>query len=536
MFLKRVAVLILAGLVMTASLAACDEEETSGKDDSENVGAEADDEEKEGKEEKEEKEEKDLLDEESIDNDPVGAAAASVSEIIGNAFDSEKIAGSKLLSSDKVHMTLNVESYDLTFDMESWSDIKNGKAAASIDIPHLTDLNAYIKNDEIVFESDKILGGKAYGTKLNGIDKRIKTAEIWETLGTSYEDVLSESGEENAEIIEKILEYFGNFEGFNEKYAEKILDFEKDFVNDVMDVLNKADHSVKSETVELSDGEVNALVLTYNVDSKLVGDFADVVVAGIEDYYDLIYGDLIDLASEYYDDPNMMEYIPEYVEDEFESAIEDLSFDFYINKKTGELVKIEANIEFPYSEPASIVVDLGKNPSESKEYNVKITVEDTDEWIEIVYTRENEADSFYRTAELIYHTDDDYEVIGGIDFSCENDDGTYTVALSVESEGYDIFEAELYLDASGEYDLTLYQYGMQITNVAGEYKYTGDSFMLSIDEIGGSDDVMIKFALDTEDCPELPKYIELLDMDAEQFLELQTAIMSFSSVLSDSGI
>ena len=49
MFLKRVAVLILAGLVMTASLAACDEEETSGKDDSENVGAEADDEEKEGK-------------------------------------------------------------------------------------------------------------------------------------------------------------------------------------------------------------------------------------------------------------------------------------------------------------------------------------------------------------------------------------------------------------------------------------------------------------------------------------------------------
>ncbi len=416
-----------------------------------------------------------------VEKDP----AAQVAQSMENTFDSTikespaAVVGT-FLDKGKIH--IRIEGDDNV--AEGWADLASTpKFAFSIDADD-GDLKGWINTDEIVFESEEFFDGEAYGIKLKNFEDNYNDSEL------SDMDVMEGFDDDIGDEAMALISNFGK------EYKTLKKEFE-DAKKATYAAFKEGDFEVTTEKIDVNDGEVNAIVLEYEITPEII---EGVLEAGIDAFSELtIFETLdIDLDKELPD----TDYIMEEVEYFFDNlGADSIPVTIAINKKTGDFiyacVELELEVEGE-SETVSFEIDLGKEPAKSEEWVFTFKEGDSEE--EFVLTKIFEKNN----------------VEIAITEKASGDQPEFTpIKLTIEDGEFEIvreYKDWIWDDDYEDYEIEI----VEETVAEGTCSYSAKKLELGF-EIDGEDYTIL---IDTDGVPGAPGFNNLLKMDEDELEDL----------------
>ena len=359
------------------------------------------------------------------------------------------------------------------------------------------DLELYANASDIILKSDDIFGGEAYGLHVTNLKEDLKNAKLWEFAGITYDEFIAHM--EN-EIGFDFLAWIGNLGG----YLANAATLEAEYTERFIGILDGAERSVKFETVDVADGEINALVLDYVITADLLKDLANA-------YIDM-FGEMpipespeVDFVGTYREGFDMMI-------ESFEESVDDMRIIATVNTATGKISKIAFAFDVE-DEEGKIELDLGKIASESTKY---------------VLTAYGGSES-----------------VGTIEYIKEDTEDKLVHRIVMNSEGEKLVEGVFTYDrATGAFDFAMD--GMKIfggsavfsdDSVSGTVEIGGELFdfnTTSTDtsytfEVGCYGETILAFVWEIASLPEFPEYLNIFEMDKEDFEAMAEAVYEFNT-------
>lgn len=346
--------------------------------------------------------------------------------------------------------------------------------------------------DDLVLKAPAILGEQAYGVKLSTLkDDLNKSPLILDGLGyASADEFFEEIEDEMGMNINDIIAYF-----------EKMSDPAKseDFLNKIASEMEKAFDGVDAKLTE--EKETNKITLTFT--EKNLKAFMNAYVDLIGEYY----SDIFEMAGQDFDS----------IMDDMEESLEDMEevsapVDFFLDKKTGELLSIEFDREEKddtYSDKASLEISFEKD--------------------KIVYTAKN-----------VTSDEDNASSSNDSTLTFTKVNKGFTVSLLTKGEYKDLEDSEydydyenlvdfsFLRDKNGEFTLNITANGEEMATVKGTLKYDDKSFEFAVDSIeAGGEDLDVKFSLSVKlggKVEKAPAYKNIITMSEGDWTELTEAI------------
>ncbi len=362
------------------------------------------------------------------------------------------------------------------------------------------DASIYFNAKELAVLIPMLLGDEAYGIDLENLAKDLEESEIWELLGVSYDEFMAQTDME----LDQIMDVLGN-----------AMDTLATLENALEDCLKLVEVTSEEKKVTIEGKEVDAIVVTYHFTSEDVMEMCFIMIDWAEKAIDSIMSELSKIMDEdeLGDIQGSLDWDTDEIKSDIEDAFEtvDLKFDadVNINKESGYLMSIEADLSGEVDgEKGKVYADLmlGVDPTESKEYTLEIGGVGADGenvgGIRLVMGREKDGNV-------------DVTTLTGTVFEGDDEDEVFTGSLEYDTKSHDY---ELKVKAGGVQ-------GDQVV-ITGQFEVTGDSVELSIESIdvaGESMDLDVSILIESisaSELPEMPKYHNILTMSADELMEL----------------
>ncbi|MBE6571985.1 MAG: hypothetical protein E7656_07045 [Ruminococcaceae bacterium] len=419
-----------------------------------------------------------------VEENPGLEVSESVAETFTKTIDATPIAVvNKVSDSGNVHMSISAKESGQKVNVDFWvSTGKSINAAARIDAMGING-TAYLNENALVLECDKILGNKAYGIGFKNLADKLEDSVLPELMGIAADELLGEAGD--------AIEMIENFGDYVKESAEYLAESENDLYEIISD---EGNYTAKEEKFSVSDGEVMAVVLDYEIIPELVSTVAKEYLEIMLDSpavtnYLSTFGAYGELGANMFTSGMLDEYLDETIDqieydvyDAFEEmGVDEIPLTIVINKATGAFVYAELE----NNEGEKITIDLGVNPEKSDKWI--LSIEDDGEEFEVVLTKK---------------------------FAKNN------VEIALEADGDELFAIEikggkLTIEADGEEVLT------------GDCKYSKNSFELTIEEVGGEPmQPSMTIAVDTKAAPKAPGYKDILTMSMQEFEKLGQTVQT----------
>ena len=346
------------------------------------------------------------------------------------------------------------------------------------------DAAIYLDKTDLVVALPGLVDG-AYGVNLKTLAKDLENSELLAMLGIDIDDLKNELGiamDEMAELMEQMDSYTDGMEEALES------------------ALSNIDKTVVEGTATVDDQEVDAIIVTYSLDTEGLLNMIEELGAGVADY-------LEKLSSTMGEDMEVGDISGELdaMMGELESTLADADLNaelvVNINAETGYIMTVEGEFKGTVEGEnggVTLDIDFGVNAAESDKYTLNIgTISDDEEMdvLQIILNRD------ITDAEVNYE-------------------------LSLKAAGVEVGSAALNYDKkSGAYELSLEADGAQFS-ANGIYKLTAKSLELSVDSInvdGDKTDINVKILLEqisANRIPKTPNYKNILKLSQEEFVKL----------------
>lgn len=410
-----------------------------------------------------------------VDKNPAEEVENAVSTSIKEVIDKDSPAAivNSALKSDKAHLKVTADGVDI----EYWLDSGAPGFVAKINIDE-NDAALYFNDSGVAVESKAFLGDTSYGIGFKKIGKNLENSEIWSLADVDYEEIYEEYGDEIDAAVE-LLENLGKIIKDDNKSME-------DAKKEAYKIFADAEHETTSDTFELHDGEVDAVVLEYELESDTIKDFFDIIIDGIEDTR------MMSLIDDITGNVNLGGYKSacDMIAETFNGA----ELTIALNKKNGQFVYAEFYVK---DSDFRAIADLGKDPANSEDYIFSMETGGTK--TEIIYSRSDDDDSFERALTL---KEDDSE-ISSIYFELSKEDGAFVIRVNSED--------------------------VEMGQIIGTMKYTDKSVDIVIDELLGEKSDITISADTTEGLPKVPKYTDILTMSEDELEELADIVKDIES-------
>lgn len=358
------------------------------------------------------------------------------------------------------------------------------------------DAELYFNEEDLVLAMPGVVDG-AYGIHFDSLATDLEQSAIWGLMGVDYETAMAELGvalEEITSVMDTVDPTMNDLEGALE------------------DALANVDKTVTEGTANVDGEDVDAIIVTYSMDSAAMQEMVEVMI----DWYAGYMDDMANSFAGFVEvDMDMDELTAEL--DAAKNSVEDF---FVENELKAELV-VNINAETGYIMTAEgefsgvvdgdeggvyLSVDLGKDASKSDEYSIELISrgDDGEAGISLVLERETNG------------TETVYEL---------------TMSASDDSEMMELMTATLTYDsASYEYEISLASDGEEFA-INGICKLTANEFELSLDSAtsyGETVDIGLVLkveAISASQIPQMPaSYINLLTMSENDWMDLITEL------------
>ena len=426
---------------------------------------------------------------EIVEQNPGLQVSEAATKTFEKTLDTTPVAVfNKVSDSGNVHLSISAAQGGQKIAMEFFASMgKSGfNAAAKIDAMGIKG-TAYINEKALVVECDKILGNKAYGIGFKDLSEKLEDSILPDLMGIAADELLGEAGG----VIEAI-ENFGDYVKDSAKYLAET-------ENDIYEIISdEGNYTTKEERFSVSDGEVMAVVLDYEITPELICEVLEEYLSVMLDNpavseYLSTFGSYGEMGAFMFDSGMLDDYMDEYFDEAIEQMQDDV-YDFFedndidsfpitivLNKATGAFIYAE----FENVDGEKAFVDLGVNPEKS------------DAWIFGI-----EADG------------EDHEIVLNKKFSGNNAD------ISFEIDGDEMFAIEIKkgritVEANGDVILS------------GSCKFSKNSFELTVEELNGEKtQPAVTIALDTKAAPKAPGYKDILSMSMKDIEKLGQTVQN----------
>lgn len=342
------------------------------------------------------------------------------------------------------------------------------------------DAELYINENDLVVALPGILDG-AYGVSFDTLLKDLENSALWELMGTDYESIVGELESSMGDVTELMDQLQPLLEGMGET---------------IDSVLKCVNSSVAEGTATVNGKEVKATIITYSFGNEELGEMVDVLF----DYVDELTSTLASMGGEIGDVAGELDAAREEAKAVLEEAEIDFKLVTNINTATGYVMTVDGDLKIVYEgEEAAVNLDanFGEDATKSEQYTIDLTA-----------TAEGE------TVELMSVVLD--RIV----------DGSVTdYDLSVSSEGYEVFTANLEYDSeTSAYCLTVMD--GDVLTVDGTYKFTDEYFEFSIGSVkmdGNTEKLDVKIvieAISASEMPKAPSYTNVLTMSQKDWEKL----------------
>ena len=245
------------------------------------------------------------------------------------------------------------------------------------------DLNLYSNGSELAVKSERLFDNEVYGVKLDSFKADLQTSDILEVAGMSYDEYMSEHGDE----IDKVLNLSKPVDLSKEEEELKVLS------SVLVKALNSVNVVVEENNVDFDGKKVKSIDVTYTLSKEKM----DMIVEAIQKWSDSCKTGAFKLLSSvldsYFVNMNMQDKSST-------DAVNDYKISFSINpkKKTIMRASLESFHSLNSAAKESYVLILGENPVKSDEWNALHTVKTEARFqkTELVYHRVNTKDVFKR--------------------------------------------------------------------------------------------------------------------------------------------
>jgi hypothetical protein len=353
------------------------------------------------------------------------------------------------------------------------------------------DAELYLDKEDLVVALPGVVEG-AYGVRFDTLGADLKDSAIWDMMGVDYDEIMSGMDvafDELASMLDAIDPTMGDLEGALEE------------------ALSNVNKTVTEGTVTIDGEDVDAVIVTYSLDSKDMQEMIEIMLDWFVDYYEDQMGSLADMVGEdigLEDITQEIEGMQGMIDAFFEEADLKAELVVNINSETGYIMTAVGEFSGVVDGEEGGVylnIDLGKDASKSDEYTMDLTMRG-----------EEEEDNVGLSLVLERETDGT-ETIYDLTFSASEGDVTedvFSVSLSYDSASY-----EYEISAEGAFAIN------------GICKLTDDVFEISLDSISTNGEeqeigVVVKVeAVSASKIPNMPKsYTNLLKMSEEEMMEL----------------
>lgn len=384
-------------------------------------------------------------------------------------------------------ITIEVEDQ---FENVLYLDLKNSYIADFLSFETYDgeqELSVFLKDTALALAYPAILGDDAYGVDFDTLETDLKNSDIWDAMGVSYEEVVSDPGMDVGDMtntLVDVLDSLGKLEDVMEEAAKDI----------------KVDATKGKATI---DGEeVEATVITVHMTSNDVKKILIAYVDWAEGYLDRVDEDMgetdVDL------DSALDDYRTE-IEESFSEVDLTLDATVYIDPTTEYMMSCTAELAGTMNgSEGSATMDLvlGKDPATSKKYTFDMTVtseEDDENKLSAVLSRDLDQD--VQVSELNVTVTE-----------ADGDERTFGAKLEYDTKNYD-------------YEVTVDDDGTEYS-AEGKFQLTEDVIEFSVDEYNDgywqqSVGLRIRIeAIGQKDMPEMPAFTNILKLSEDELQEL----------------
>lgn len=339
------------------------------------------------------------------------------------------------------------------------------------------DLSLFMKDQALALNFPLVFGDQAYGVDLTTLEEDLKDLALWEVLGTTYEEFMTNSsldlGALTADATDT-LDKVGELQKALEAATEDI---------EITSRMDKA---------QISGEETKAIVVSWQMTSGDVKELLDIYVDWVEKYMEESTVDLSGQAGD-----QLAEFKAQ-IQETFGKADLTADIDVNIDPETEYIMSIDCRVKGTVDgEPGDIKMSLvlGKDPAATDKYVFTVNSMDGDQ---VKATVEAQLKLDASSAVLTVDSDEGGVSQRVMEASLKYDEQSQKFSLDVESDG-------------------------STFNMEGMLRFKEDMFQLYVASVKvDGEETVLDLTLSFEtiasgELPEMPSYTDVTDLSAEQW-------------------
>ena len=359
------------------------------------------------------------------------------------------------------------------------------------------DVEVYVNEHDLVLALPELVDG-AYGISFDTIVTDLPNAAIWDLMGVSYEEFMAELSASLEELTGTMEQLSGLLEGMDTSLGG--------LEDALKEALANVDMTITEGKAPVGGKDVDAVIVTYSVDSAAMEKIANIMIDWFADYAEDLANSFATMDEDFFVDGEITD-AKDQVAAFFENADLNAELVVNINAETGYIMTAQGSFSGTVEGEEGGVflnVDLGEDLTKSNQYSFEMLSSD-DEGLKMTIDREISGDK------------SDYELTATV-VGSGNEEDVLTVSFSYDASSY---EYALSVEAAGE-ELA----------ANGTYKMTDDVFEFSVESVsyGGETmelNVLVKAeAISASEIPEMPEYENVLKMSEDDLMMLMMALSS----------
>lgn len=346
-----------------------------------------------------------------------------------------------------------------------------------------TEFSLWGDKQNLAFKIPVLLGSGEYGVKLDTLEEDLNNSELITALTGMTFDEIKSAFEESSEIRWDDLMTLFKAETWTEPFnvlANQADDFYR----------NKLTPTIAEDTLTVSEEEVSAITVEYNVSAEASESLGNELIAELENTA------LLTVLSRYADETAE--------EDESEEEAPEAEVcKFYLNKDTGTIMAAE----FLYGEDEKIAVNYGKGASEAVDITVTMSMpmdEDSFSMETVEDPEELPFDMELTVKEVAEEGKRGFDV--GLKYTFGDDELDAKVSV-------------MRANADGKYEIKVTANGEETLSAGGALTYSDTEFTLTLDSVtvgGITSEIGLSLSAKAEGTVEaVPEYENILNMTVE---------------------
>ena len=323
-----------------------------------------------------------------------------------------------------------------TASVKVYADNEKGKSVVSMGVllggVQNLDATIYADRESVILASDFLLGNKAYGFDLEGLEKDFNNSVFGPEGPFSLGIELPENFQE---LLEK---YRGQMEKYQD-YNEATQRLSEQMVSRLLESLEKnADIEKENDILTLNDEDVKTIAVSIKMDHDQLAEIIEDMLeylrtdedleAYLEEYADILFGtpgmDSSDTVEQFYDALDEAEDNFDEMKDEMEEQDAGLKITFHITKSGKQLIGMELELQ-GNTDPVILSIYAGPDLADMKEVSFRVDSEESSVRGEYVIT-ENDKKEF---AAQLKVQDNGESVLSG-QVTWNKQDGDFAVTLT----------------------------------------------------------------------------------------------------------